>query len=1559
MGAQRRRPSLPAPRAIALALVACSAPALALPQGGGDDQKELFAFQIYDTQAARALATSAEEHFAARRWSEGLVELQTLIEEHAGDVLAGAKPTPRDGDRPSEHWVHEGAAAWATRRLFELGPEARELYIERHDDRAARAFAAAIESGDRAGLTVLARRWPITRHALRAWWALGDLELELGNESDAFRAWGRGLSRVLGDSGASYTRPADWRAAIDALGKAVEDDTNGWADELTSMRSRVDHVVYRLGAVGDSVGKAYTPRDVTALTPQGDFGRPLGGETDGWPTPYVLPPHPFQRNAAQYRIFPTRLGDTVFINTSRELIAVGAYTGEEMWRNGEQLLGWDRISSSEKNSFQDAIDLDEIIVAPAADQGVVVCVLQIPHAFEEDDVYGDLQIIKRIPERRLFAFDVQTGDVLWHTLPPPMWDGESGSFAQRMTVVGPPVIAGSRVFVPAAQLRGRIEFHVGCFDLFTGDTLWSTPLITGQRGLNMFGRSMSEFSAPPLVVAGNRVIALTQLGVLAGLDLFTGETLWETLYSQIPIDLSQYYSPSKLRSVWSNAPPVVTGDTIVATPMDSRFAVGVDIETGAVIWSKRHDTFVRGVRGGGGTYTGGGTNSLVRVLLGADERRVYLGGSRISAFESLGGIDLGAPTRRKWVWPVDDALVAHLPRAVLGGDRLYVPRRAELVVLDQKTGVKIDSMPWLTTPGNVLLGDGVLFTLNAYRLSGYFEWQAMVDRAKALVRESPEDVTRARDLSLLLLKRGISEMLKRDYKGAADHLTGARRALEKHIAEGETNIDPILRSTLHEVLRQEARNLRWRADSATALRRLARAHELATTPQDRLDTLLVTQAVLRNRDLKRWRTTLEEIATVYADMELLCEAERAEDGPQSWRGSIAPVVAQLASESSMPKLVLPVGLWVLLERVQSWTSARGPERHAAEFADLHQILAEYSGVDVLGMRAGEWASARIGAKLAKGEHAGYDRFESRAEETLARALDEGDIDLLERIPQLYPYSSAAERSNDKRLELSLASGDVEVVADIVLGDLPLTWSAKTASERDLLHLVRLAEVLGEEGNLELRAGLTKNLARHAPRLTPEVASDTSRTLRQLAEEWALPPLPPPASTTARFGREPRAQRHFAGAFRYLGEIPPDASGQTEHEHVVLFADRMRLYAFSNTGGQEPVWRDFLSVQDDIEDEPDDRAAFTRGRAHLASARRVLTLDRETGEELWSWSSRSKGLVRLAASDGVVVAVERTGGGNARTGPHRLVGLDAVSGIELWRLNFETGLKYWLYPVLGDGRLVLVPRGQTRDHARVFDLFTGRLAASFRTGPHSLYNVRAAWIQDGRIVLPQFRRSTRPPLNYAEAFELEDGDEAWRIEFNDFRGGRRELTQVVRHEGTPYLMLRSGLNADEETGVYGLNVKLGALDSTPKVVLKDGDRAVGLRDSRRIDLAGPLMFVLAEAAVGDLYTLKAFDLRVGGTARWQANLPHTFTRTSAGEMPLPAVSDSSVAVAYRQRDNIKHALKTELVFFDRDTGERIDARTLPKEMSKTSGRVHFVSLGEALIVSGAMQMDFMR
>ena len=141
--------------------------AAAAPQEGTverqDDQS--FAprqFQLYDTQAARAIASEATDHIAAQRWAEAVVQLQSLIEEHEGEVLGGARPIAEGAPRPSEMPVHAGAGTWAVARLFELPSEGRAFYQRRFGSRAEAALTRALAAGDRGALARVAERWPIT-----------------------------------------------------------------------------------------------------------------------------------------------------------------------------------------------------------------------------------------------------------------------------------------------------------------------------------------------------------------------------------------------------------------------------------------------------------------------------------------------------------------------------------------------------------------------------------------------------------------------------------------------------------------------------------------------------------------------------------------------------------------------------------------------------------------------------------------------------------------------------------------------------------------------------------------------------------------------------------------------------------------------------------------------------------------------------------------------------------------------------------------------------------------------------------------------------------------------------------------------------------------------------------------------------------------------------------------------------------------------------------------------------------------------------------------------------
>ena len=77
---------------------------------------------------ARTNAEKATDHIRAQRWSEGIVVLQRLLEEHRGEVLPESYRDTFELNSWNE--AHPGAADWARRQLLRLPREARELYRE-------------------------------------------------------------------------------------------------------------------------------------------------------------------------------------------------------------------------------------------------------------------------------------------------------------------------------------------------------------------------------------------------------------------------------------------------------------------------------------------------------------------------------------------------------------------------------------------------------------------------------------------------------------------------------------------------------------------------------------------------------------------------------------------------------------------------------------------------------------------------------------------------------------------------------------------------------------------------------------------------------------------------------------------------------------------------------------------------------------------------------------------------------------------------------------------------------------------------------------------------------------------------------------------------------------------------------------------------------------------------------------------------------------------------------------------------------------------------------------
>src|SRR5262249_54707781 len=272
----------------------------------------------------------------------------------------------------------------------------------------------------------------------------------------------------------SPTTAADW-------GK-VEARLAG--QENAGPRRRVGAVRAQLQSAEASASAAPATVFADALhpTPSMPAPRVSAPEMDSWPEPRMLPSHPFGRPRDQPdALFPVRAGDALLVSTSLRLIALHAWSGSVLWDSGEP-EGWSSIVDPKKRAeFFEGIDTSAAIVAPAVGGRVALAALQIPVTFIDRVTYGTSVLVTTIiPDRRLFAFDLESGRPLWSHQPPPDWDGESGEFAQRMSVAGPPIVCGSRVLAPFYRLQGRIDYHVGCFDLETGKLLWSTALISGQ-----------------------------------------------------------------------------------------------------------------------------------------------------------------------------------------------------------------------------------------------------------------------------------------------------------------------------------------------------------------------------------------------------------------------------------------------------------------------------------------------------------------------------------------------------------------------------------------------------------------------------------------------------------------------------------------------------------------------------------------------------------------------------------------------------------------------------------------------------------------------------------------------------------------------------------------------------------------------------------------------------------------------------------------------------------------------------------------------------------------------
>lgn len=1508
------------------ARAAAAAPGRPGAQDGGG-------FHVYDTQVVRNAVLQVEEHLANGRDSEALAVLQELLEDHATAVLA--LETPRAARGQVESVTYVGVGSWALDLLRSLPEATLQLYRERHRAESEAALAealAAAQAGGFAPLVAVARRWPVTAAAGRAWIAMGDLLVERGEVEAARAAWMRALPALepaLAQAlPRAIARPAgDAEGAEDAAGEPAEelalegpppapslseDQVLAWL-EARADRQPWSGLRARLGAVA-SLPPAPPTSGRSALGGEDPTGRPFGQQPEGWPVELNLPRDPYWQSPASRRVFPVRAGQRLLVSTGRQLWCVTAETGELLWRQGtsafgEDLPSWSEVERSIRGmeTFREAIDIDEGFVAPASDGAVALAAFQLPLEVESQQDYNELEIIKVLPERRLAAFDLELGTLLWHHAPARDWDGDSGSFAERFTVVSPPVIHAGRAIVQCARTRGRIELHVAAFDLGTGELAWSTPVITGQRQLNMFGRMEQEFVAPPVVCSPEgRAFVLTQLGVVACLDAFSGAPLWEASYEQVPLTAGRWRRAGTLASVWRNGPPVLHEDAVLAAPFDCPHLMALDAATGEVRWSMRQTRLCLAADPTGRTRE-------VNQLLGVREGLLVLGGERVAAFEAASdSLARQAPSRLAWAFPPvgADALPSRwLPAPVLSGRSVLVPDERELVELDLVTGRRLALLPWPVSDGrrldgNLLLDDGAFFIVDGSGARGYFEWDGLVQRARERLEASPDDPEAAVHLATLLTRRARSLHARRQ---EAQDLVEAGRLL----AEGRALLDALpelegRNAALHQLLRVRADVARAGLDAGQARLCLEEALALAPDPTAAGETRIALQEVLRDRDLDARLEVLRAIATEDLRERVSVAVVRPAPGEATRLLRLQPLEGP-DPEGGFP---LPSAVYASLEEVRLQLASRDDARRRAGLAALYGLLPTW-GRFPLPWRDGELEGQDVDsfarAVLAEGfTREGWQRLpevEAAAAEELEEALREGTDEALVGVSQRWPWTAAAERAESQRLEVARVGGDVSAAASIVLGALPESWSTLPASPEASRRWLLLAETVEAAGNARLAATLLRHLTASWPNAGPELRS---------AAEARRAALTPAAPAAAELPAEPGLARLETASLIEAGRFP--SKGDEPARLLTLTRDRVmavgpggrELWARKIPGGAVEAWFD------------PDRCVTAAGRLHLVLPDVLYSIDPASGDLGTYATARTRGEYLHGDSAGGLLVTSRR-----EIDAFVAEGIEPLTGARLWRVS----LPYTFLPEFTldaeSGVVVLWPNGQ--GSARILDLFTGRERARIRLQGVRREEARAAFVHGDLLVLPALQRGSSTRTNRFRGFRLASGQEAWSLDLSGLGRGY-EATHVLVSGGKVWLVLATRAGGDSVRSLHEFDARRGMV--VPASVATFPPRAIllGLGTTGRLDLDEPFLI----AADPSRRTLLGVSLEEG--LRWSSppGIEVIHPRLSAG--PPPVIGRERIALMADRPGGEAAAL----LVLDRATGETLSVRPASQPPTPMTG-----------------------
>ncbi|MEZ5963499.1 MAG: PQQ-binding-like beta-propeller repeat protein [Planctomycetota bacterium] len=808
------------------------------------------------------------------------------------------------------------------------------------------------------------------------------------------------------------------------------------------------------------------PEPIRALVAAAEVSLPDAAATQHWNDHYGFARRPFSppkgrirlRNqlaiepygfdANEYAIHVVGGAYGLYVSDGERVVALDPFSRVPLWEAESAFLR----EAENRGEYGGQLNPNTVL-APAVSDDVVVASLLVPSEGENARVRA-FDVMLKIPVRRLAAFDRLTGKQLWSH-----YDTKGGPITRRFDrhlACGPPLIDGDTVYVSSHDQAGSIAFYLAAYDLKTGEPRWHRLICSSQLEVNMFGNARLEFAASPLAIEGGVIYGTTNLGVCFAANQADGSLRWVSAYEVTRMPPTRLTHQEERAVYFANNPVLLADGVVACTPLDSEYILGLDADTGRVLWRQHY------------LARFGDENNHLQWLLGAIDDEFIVSGVGVLAIKAHSSRASLQPTvrlvRSRESLGIDPIL-DRPPRGAVVDGKIWYSRGAGVTVFDSRgtTDPTASSLLRSELTGNLVVTDGMVISAHRRGVDVFYDLELLVQQAERDYRERPDDPLAALEFAHLLRAQAGDNVEGPTAERSAEALRRGLAACAKLGIGSGSAVYSQLANQLFDLSLLRADSIAKR-DGERALAQLRQARDGA--PND-----------------ERWLEAQRRIlALVRGSAAQIAELAKVED-------RLGDRVARFDGGRELPAAAYV--RWQIAERE---TTA---ERSLAAWQTL---LERWPDVAIDGGAAREVAVARIDRLLARHGRGVYAAIEERA--ALALASASGDARALADIIERFPHSDAANGAVRSLMDLALAQGDLEAAVRC------FRYGSARASIAASLHR-RLLEAARGRGNPPLAAALRDRLAASFGDVPSDLPKDGGAAYRDLPPVTLVPPTPPP------------------------------------------------------------------------------------------------------------------------------------------------------------------------------------------------------------------------------------------------------------------------------------------------------------------------------------------------------------------------------------------------------------------------------------------------------------------